>query len=496
MSLRRLLQLAGLAWLSMSVLMSTSVDAQPASVVQGDFSGTLGPLRLVLHIAAAADGTMSGALDSLDQGAMGIPCSNFRLEGEQLSFDVPSVGGRWSGSIQNAGATLSGTWTQRTPTPLTFTRGTPSPAPAVTFLPAMEPVDAQGMKAVLDRDFAQALKSGKLAPQTGAGITIGVLRKGTRSVFSYGTATPEAIFEIGSVTKTFTGLLLAQMIEQGKARLDQPVRELLPAGTISKPNGPEISLLDLVTQHSGLPRMPDNFHPADPANPYADYHAANLYQYIAQHGVAKPADAPFLYSNLGFGLLGQALANRAGRSYAQLLEEEIAKPLGLEDTVVVLTPQQQSRFIQGHSGDYQEVGPWDLDSLAGAGAIRSTAGDMLTYLEANLHPEKLASGRSPSPSARTLPDAIRLSHELRNTALPAMHVAFAWLQVDSNGSYWHNGATGGYSCFVFFHPREDYAAVVLVNRTIAPQGSLADLIGQHIGQRLAGRPAISLDATN
>jgi CubicO group peptidase (beta-lactamase class C family) len=118
---------------------------------------------------------------------------------------------------------------------------------------------------------------------------------------------------------------------------------------------------------------------------------------------------------------------------------------------------------------------------------------MLTYLEANLHPEKLALSKSASPGARTLPNAIKLSHELRNTALPGMHIAFAWLQVDSNGSYWHNGGTGGYSSFVFFNSQEDYAAVVLVNRTASTQGSLADLIGQHIGQRFAGNPAVSLE---
>lgn len=591
--------LAMMAWLLMSGLTSSPVDAQPAPTVQGDFSGTLGPLRLQLHITAAADGTLSGTLDSPNQGAMGIPCTDFRLEGEKLSFKVPSVLGSWSGSVQNAGATLSGTWSQGSPMPLTFTRDTIAAAavlsavdgfwlgtlkgakqslriqltiksdpaghevctldsldqgayglpcanvsysgqsfsfdvppvkgrwvgklsedrkslsgdwtqratlpldfvrqdkalspPPVTFLPAMAPVEAASMQAVLDRDFEQALESGTLSPRTGAGVTIGVLRKGVRRVFSYGTAKPDSIFEIGSVTKTFTGLILAQLIEQGKVRLDQPVRELLPAGTVPKPEGQEISLLDLVTQHSGLPRMPDNFSPADPGNPYADYHVVKLYQYIAQHGVAKPVDAPFLYSNLGFGLLGQALANRAGLPYAQLLQQEITAPLGLKDTVVSLSPQQQSRFIRGHTANYQDARPWDLDSLAGAGAIRSTADDLLTYLEANLHPEKLPLSKATGPSARTLPDAIKLSHELRNTASPGMHIAFAWLQVDSNGSYWHNGGTGGYNSFVFFNPREDYAAVVLVNRTNGPRGGLADLIGQHIGQRFAGLPAISLE---
>jgi serine-type D-Ala-D-Ala carboxypeptidase/endopeptidase len=504
MKQRKLRYLAIIAWLTLIGLTSLVVDAQPAvpSAVDGFWLGTLKTgnqsLRLQITVKSDAAGHEVCTLDSLDQGTLGLPCGSVSSSQRSFSFDVPSVKGRWTGKLSDDGKSLLGDWTQRATLPLDFVRQdkpiSPPPRPPVTFSPAMAPVDAAGMQVVLDRDFEQALKSGTLAPETGCGVTIAVLRNGVRRVFSYGTAKPDSIFEIGSVTKTFTGLILAQLIEQGKVHLDQPVRELLPAGTVSKPDGREISLLDLVTQHSGLPRLPDNFNPADPSNPYADYHAADLYRYVAQHGVSKPADAPFLYSNLGFGLLGQALSNRAGLSYAQLIEQEITLPLGLKDTVVSLTPQQQSRLIQGHTANHQDARPWDLDSLAGAVAIRSAAGDMLTYLEANLHPEKLALSKSASSGARTLPNAIKLSHELRNTALPGMHIAFAWLQVDSNGSYWHNGRTGGYSSFVFFNPQEDYAAVVLVNRTGSAQGSLADLIGQHIGQRFAGKPAVSVEA--
>jgi len=238
--------------------------------------------------------------------------------------------------------------------------------------------------------------------------------------------------------------------------------------------------------------MPDNFKPADPTNPYADYHASNLYEYVAQHGLQKPADATFLYSNLGFGLLGQALANRSGKSYEQLLNEEIVQPLGLEDTGINLTPNQQSRLIQGHTATYEKARSWQDDALAGAGAIRSTAEDMLTYLEANLHPDKLPRGTT-SASARTLQKAIKLSHELRDTAVPGTHIAFAWINVDATGSYWHNGATGGYNSYVLFNPREDYAVVVLLNRAPGEQRPLGDLVGEHIVQRFAGKPAISLD---
>ncbi len=178
------------------------------------------------------------------------------------------------------------------------------------------------------------------------------------------------------------------MVEQGKVRFDDPVREFLPPGSVSKPAGSEITLLSLATQHSGLPRAPDNIHPADPANPYADYRPADLYAFLAKHSVAMPAQTDFLYSNLGYGLLGQALSNRAGVPYPVLLEQEVTGPLGLKDTVVSLSPAQQARFVPGHDSHHHVAHAWNLDALAGAGAIRSTAGDMLTYLEANLHPGK------------------------------------------------------------------------------------------------------------
>jgi len=359
------------------------------------------------------------------------------------------------------------------------------------FDAALPPVSATDLQAVLGKDLVEALKSGELAPSTGAGVSIAVVEHGVRRVFSYGAAKPDSIFEIGSITKTFTGLILSQLVEQGKVKFDEPVRELLPAGTVIKPAGAEITLLDLATQHSGLPRMPDNFAPADNSNPYADYDAKRLYAFVAQHGVAKPADAGFLYSNLGFGLLGQALAVRAGLSYPALLKQEVTEPLGLKDTTVALTAEQLARFIPGHSADHKPAHAWDLNAMAGAGAIRSTAADMLVYLEANLHPEGVKP-EGDSAAAKTLAAALIQQHELRADAMPGTRIALAWLFEAETGNYWHNGGTGGYSSYAFFNPKGNYAAVVLLNTTLGQKGSFADRVGQHISERLAGKPAIAL----
>src|SRR5271165_1075729 len=451
----------------------TFVPAATPSVVDGIWLGTLGAgshsLRIQLHVKSDASGKESCSADSLDQGAMGLECAHVLLEGNKFSYDVPIVSGHWSGTLSADGKTLTGTWNQGQPLPLNFERQAAAkslpPVAPPTYDIAMAPVPAAQLQAVLSKDLTEALTSGALAPSTGAGVTIGIVDHGEKQVFAYGTAKPDSIFEIGSITKTFTGLLLAQMVEQGKVKYDEPVRELLPAGAVAKPAGSEITLLDLATQHSGLPRMPDNFHPADSSNPYADYRAADLYAFLAKHGVAKPTDATFLYSNLGFGLLGQALVDRAGVPYSELLRNEIPGPLGMKDTVVGLSAEQQLRFIAGHDA---------------------------AYLQANLHPDRLPSTATGTPNGKTLPAALAQSHELRADALPGMRIALAWAYVPATGSYWHNGGTAGYSSFTFFNPKADYAVIVLLNTS----GHFADRLGQHIAQRLAGKPAISLGDGN
>jgi len=469
-------------------------EVSKAAPVDGFWLGTLPgaqPLRIQLFLTNDGQGQEHCSLDSIDQGSFNIACTNVVYAGRQLNFDVPAVHGHWAGEISADQNTLSGNWNQGTPVPLNFERQEKrwSPPPAA-YDPAMPAVKLADMQPVLSHDLEQALKSGALAPATAAGLTIGVVQHGERRVFVFGTAKADSIYEIGSLTKTFTGLILAQMVEQGLVKLDEPVRQLLPGGTVAKPQGTEISLLDLTTQHSGLPRMPDDFKPTNPDNPYADYGAANLYQYISAHGLEKMGTPKFLYSNLGVGLLGQALADRAGVRYPALLAQQVTEPLKMRDTVVTLSAAQQGRFIEGHSADHHVAHAWDLDALAGAGAIRSTGDDLLTYLEAQLHPEKISSNHS--AKARTLPAAIKLSHELRADVAPGMQIAFNWLYVTADGTYWHNGATGGYSSFAFFNPKGDYAGVVLLNTTVSPTGSFADLVGHHLEQRLVGKPAVSL----
>jgi serine-type D-Ala-D-Ala carboxypeptidase/endopeptidase len=482
-----------------SLLLAVTLPAQTQtpSSLDGIWLGTLhtpGPsLRVQLRLHQDAAGKWACSLDSLDQGATGIPCTVASAT-NPIDIEVPSVRGKFTGSL--TANTLDGTWNQGADLPLTLTRQT-SALTAVAPPPPPEPdaaipaVSVENLKPVLDRDLAAALDHGALAPSTNTGITIGVVQHGVRRIFTYGTAKSDSIFEIGSISKTFTALLLAQMVQQNKVRLDEPVRELLPPNTVAKPNGPEITLLDLSDQHSGLPRMPDNFSPSNPANPYADYDAKLLYAYIAKHGVALPPNAPFGYSNLGVGLLGQALADRAGVPYPELLHQQITGPLYMIDTVIAMPPALQSRFIAGHEADHKPAHAWDLDALAGAGAIRSTAADMLIYLEAQLHPDHLPASTLATPNGKTLPAAIAATHVLHAEVAPNMHIALNWFHRDDTGTFWHNGGTGGYTSYASFNPAQDFAIVVLDNTGPGPD-TITDELGEHIEQRLTGKPAVSV----
>ena len=479
--------------------------AQPKEVV-GNWSGALlaggGSLRLALHVKADSAGKLSVTLDSLDQHAMGLAGKNAVLKGDSFSFEIPSVSGTYTGTLDDDGKNIRGTWSQGVPLPLAFTREnggpTPTAMPTPTPAPAMPPVALDNLKPILDRELAPVLEHGLLSKASGGGgLVIGVLDHGKRRIFAYGTAKPDAIFEIGSITKTFTGLVLAQMVVQKKVTLDTPIRTLLPAGIVAKPESAEITLVDLATQHSGLPRMPDNFKPQNPVNPYVDYHAAQLQEFIARHGVAKPADAAFLYSNLGFGLLGYGLSLRAGIPYGQLLSTEVTGPLHMSDTVVTLSPAQRSRLIQGYDANFDPTGPWDLDAFAGAGAIKSTAADLLTYLDGQLHPDKYATGAAADSPAATLPAAVALDHQVRaNVAVNGdTRIALAWFFNPKKGFYSHSGGTGGYGSTAAFSPAEDRAIVVLYNRdnTDPAASPLAERVAENIAELMSGKPSIPLD---
>ena len=309
-----------------------------------------------------------------------------------------------------------------------------------------------------------------------AGIVLGLLdADGRTRIIAYnehkhGEADFNArtIFEIGSITKTFTAAILADMVARGELKLEDPVARYLP-GSVKVPTraGKEITLLDLATQSSGLPRMPNNVQPTNGANPYADYTVQQMYDFLSSYQLTREIGAQYEYSNVGFGLLGQALALRAGKTYSELVRERVLQPLAMSSTSVELSPEQKGRLAPGHGPNGSVVSNWDIPGMAGAGALRSNMEDMLKYLRAQLQP-------SSSQAAQRM----TLTHAPRRPAgSDAMKIGLGWhvMTRPDRMLTWHNGGTGGYRTFIGFDAKNKRGVVVLTNMSTS-----ADDIGFHL----------------
>jgi CubicO group peptidase (beta-lactamase class C family) len=264
------------------------------------------------------------------------------------------------------------------------------------------------------------------------------------------------LYEIGSITKVFTSLLLADAVQRGEVALTDPVAKFLPP-TVSVPsrNGRTITLQDLASHTSGLPRLPGNMTPKDPANPYADYTVDQLYAFLSSATLSRDIGAQYEYSNLGGGLLGHALARRAQTDYESLVRARITGPLAMTSTAIALSPDLKSRLATGHNQALRPVATWDLPTLAGAGALRSDANDLLRFLAA-------AIGDTPSPLQ---PAFAAMTKPRWPTGAPEREVALGWHVFTANGReiIWHNGGTAGYRTFIGYDPKVRTGVVVLSN---------------------------------
>ena len=296
------------------------------------------------------------------------------------------------------------------------------------------------------------------------GIVVGVIDPGGRRVIAVGNTGEkdpqpldgDTVFEIGSITKVFTSLLLADMVERGEISLNDPVAKYLPQGVkMPERNSRVITLEDLARHLSGLPRLPTNLgEGSDPQNPYAHYSEKLLYEFLSDYKLTRDIGAEFEYSNLGGGLLGHVLALASTKDYETLIRTRICEPLGMRSTAITLSPDMQSRLATGHNSMFQPTSNWDLLVLAGAGALRSTVNDMLSFLAAQLE-----------QSDPVLAPAIRATRSQWTPAGQGMEIGLGWLKRSKKDSaiIWHNGGTGGYRSFVGYDPKARIGVVVLTN---------------------------------
>ncbi|GAB2800718.1 serine hydrolase [Dyella kyungheensis] len=298
-------------------------------------------------------------------------------------------------------------------------------------------------------------------------LVIAVVDGDSSAVYTYGKLDQgkpldgDTVFEIGSITKTFTATLLAQQVTTGKLQLDQPVATLLPGFSIPSRDGKAVTLGNLAMQNSGLPRLPSNLRPADAMDPYADYSPAKLKAFLSSYTLPRDPGARYEYSNLGVGLLGYALGVHAGTSYEQLLQQQVLQPLGMRHSSTVQTDAMHATMAPGHDATGKPMGNWHIDALAGAGSLVSSGNDMLRYLKANM-------GRLPS----TLYPAMQFAQAARaDGPTPAERIGLVWMtHHDAAGDVIeHGGMTGGYASYLGFTADRRYGVVVLTNAAIAPE---------------------------
>jgi len=349
---------------------------------------------------------------------------------------------------------------------MSFRKGSMN-ALALFFFMVFACASAHGQEARMTPALSEAeirtLLQDRLDPGADVGLVAAVVSPTGARIVTAGVAGPngapalngDTVFEIGSITKVFTAAILSEMIERGEVALDDSLGKYLPADVrVPERNGKTITLIDLVTHTSGLPAIPSNLVIIEPTNPYVHYTVSQLYAFLGEYRLTRDIGSRFEYSNVGAGLLGHALSLKSGIGYEELVRQRILRPLGMKDTAISLSTSMKARLAVGHDKEGNAVSNWDLPTLAGAGALRSTANDMAKFLQANL------------ADSGSLSAALRRSHgKQRNAGDPDTDIGLGWLitKTPAGEIVWHNGETGGYHSFMGLDLKNKSGVVILHN---------------------------------
>lgn len=305
------------------------------------------------------------------------------------------------------------------------------------------------------------------------GLSIAVIKGDQSATVHFGKVSQDGkapdddtVYEIGSISKVFTGILLADAVKQGKAELDQPAQRWLPDDvTMPRSEDREITLLDIATHTSGLPRLPDNIPSLTGDDPYSDYTSTLAYEFLNGHKLQRAPGVKHEYSNFAASLLGHMISRDTGKTYDQLLGERIAEPLGMTDTSVELSPAMAKRMATGHVADGEPTNRWTFADMPGAGGINSTTADMMTFAKACLDPPDDEVG-----------EAIKLSMQKHYNGTPPM--GLGWHIAGDQMTRWHNGQTGGFHAMLLVNQPLQLAVVVLTNTATTEVDQLANSLIQ------------------
>lgn len=455
-------------------------DAATAQEAAGNWLGILDVsgtrLPLVLHLQRDNAGALTGTMDSPAQNAQGIPLAEIKAETGSLTFTVPVIAGSYKAQWDADTKTWKGEWSQAGQRwPLSFAvPPAPRPLPADWQLPS----DADVAKLVADRN----------APRPGQGIVIGLLDPGGQRFVAGGSGVAakvdrNTLFEIGSISKVFTALLLADMVNKGEVSLDDPAEKYLPKGHhMPQRNGRQITLRDLSTHRSGLPRMADDLGRADGVDdPFAGYGEDKLLAFLDRYQLTRDVGSQWEYSNLGFGLLGYLLSRAAHSDYEALVRQRITGPLGMKDTMIALPPRLAARLAPPFDRYMRPAKVWNMTLFAPAGGIRSSAADMLIFAKAALDPK--------SPIAPAMKTALSVRVPGQSAQVEQ---ALGWQVVHPRPDrelLMHDGQTGGYQTILILEPSKARAVVALSNSQAQPS---PDDIAMHamIGVPVGSTPPV------
>jgi serine-type D-Ala-D-Ala carboxypeptidase/endopeptidase len=279
------------------------------------------------------------------------------------------------------------------------------------------------------------------------------------------------LFEIGSISKVFTGLLLAQAVEAGTLSLDDTLGHLLK-GKVDFAHAPtaQITLRQLVTHTSCLPRLPPDFRQQGYVrqDPYRTYDRPRLWSMLGRLNLAQRAPCDGAYSNLGFAVLGEVLAEHSAKPWAELVRQRISEPLGMRNTLQVLGPEA-ARLAPGFDGDSPAV-PWEMQAFAGAGALRSTAEDLLIFGRAILAGRD---GPLGAAAARLVTPLARFDGEIGYALFVNGPAA--------RRTYGHTGGTGAFRSVLTIAPDTQEVVVLLASNAQSAVWRIANdmLVGRY-----------------
>lgn len=319
--------------------------------------------------------------------------------------------------------------------------------------------DNHDLVAAIDRELGKVQKSNSFY-----GAVVGVYKQGQVFTKAYGASgpngsavlPPDAVFEVGSISKVFTSSLLQIMADDGVLSLDDKLSDILGDKVEISSDIARITLRQLATHTSGLPRLSASFfdESTDPLNPYAGLKAEHLKAYLANPTDIRPP-GKFEYSNLGMGLLGYVLEQVSGDDWDTLVQAKILAPLDMRQSGQNMTPSMLSKFTPAYDAEGNETPHWDLPILTGAGALRSDVDDMLKFIAANLTGDQ------------ALSESLKRTHPVNGEGgLGWMPAGKMERFLGNKTAIWHNGMVGGHASYMSIDPKNEAGVVVLSNQAL------------------------------